>query len=70
MNSVIPNLPRLTSSNPNMDNDPNMSEDKKKKKERLEKVNYLKSHLDLIVVVLSIAYLTYSIVQIKRKIDK
>jgi hypothetical protein len=53
----------------NTDNEQNsasqsMSPDKKK---RIETLSYLKAHLDIIAVGLTIAFLAYSILQIKKK---
>jgi|LakMenE01Jun11ns_1017448.scaffolds.fasta_scaffold7385998_1 hypothetical protein len=37
------------------------------KKKRMETLTYLKAHLDIIAVGLTIAFLAYSIVQLKKK---
>jgi len=37
------------------------------KKQRMETLSYLKAHLDIIAVGLTIAFLAYSIVQLKKK---
>ena len=53
----------------NTDNTPNgesqvTSPDKKK---RMETLSYVKAHLDIIAVGLTIAFFAYSIVQLKKK---
>ena len=37
------------------------------KKQRMETLTYLKAHLDIIAVGLTIAFLAYSIIQLKKK---
>jgi hypothetical protein len=37
------------------------------KKQRMEALTYLKAHLDIIAVGLTIAFLGYSIIQLKKK---
>jgi len=37
------------------------------KKKRIEDLTYLKAHLDLLAVGLTIAFLAYTIIQIKKK---
>lgn len=38
------------------------------KQSQMEKLAYLKAHLDVVAVFLTIAFLSYSIIQLKKKI--
>jgi hypothetical protein len=61
--------PSSISNMTNSDNSQNATQQvtNPEKKKRIEALSYLKSHLDIIAVSLTIAFLAYSIVQLKKK---
>ena len=62
-NGIDPQISnKLTRDNPN-----SPSQSNPEKRGRMEYLSYLKSHLDIVAIGLTITYLIYSIIQIRKK---
>ena len=63
-NMQIANMASMASPSPTDTSTKTLSDDKKQ--ERLELITYVKAHFDLIAVTLLVAYLGYSLYQMKK----